>query len=407
MELSEAAKKPKYGFRAPDGETDLLRGLKRLFDFLASYGLSCVLFLILLALTYLGTMYQVENGLYAAQEKYFGSLFLIHWVGGAFPVPLPGGYLVMAVLFANLLCGGIVRARKGWSKLGILLAHLGMCVLLIGAFITYRMAETGYLLLYEGDKTADFESYHDWEIAIAEGTAGTVTEYLIPQSDFVDLTGSRSRTFQVQALPFDLVLTGYVRNAALVPTTKGSGKAVDGKILQSLPLSKENDQNIPGAYIAIQEKSGGKAQEHILAGQARPPLVVTAGEKPWKIELRKKRHPLPFTIALNKFSRELYPGTSIPRVFKSDVTRTDAGITQDCEITMNEPMRHRGYTLFQSSWGPAEAQPGDHLYSVLAVVRNPADRFPLYACLVVTVGLTIHFSIKLLSYLKSTNRKSA
>ena len=82
------------------------------FRFLSSYALSSVLFLLLLLLTYFGTLYQTENGLYAAQQRYFNSLFVVHEAFGVFPLPLPGGYLLLAVLFVNLLLGGLVYARK-------------------------------------------------------------------------------------------------------------------------------------------------------------------------------------------------------------------------------------------------------------------------------------------------------
>ncbi|MCX5757664.1 MAG: cytochrome c biogenesis protein ResB [Candidatus Hydrogenedentes bacterium] len=110
---------------------------------------------------------------------------------------------------------------------------------------------------------------------------------------------------------------------------------------------------------------------------------------------------LPFTIRLDKFTRELYPGTEIAKTYASDVTRTEGEASQAVRIAMNEPMRYRGYTFYQSSWGPPGAGPHDRLYSSLAVVHNPAEQLPVYACYVIALGLTIHFAVKLGKYLRA------
>jgi len=83
------------------------------------------------------------------------------------------------------------------------------------------------------------------------------------------------------------------------------------------------------------------------------------------------------------------------------------GGTEKIRISMNEPLREQGFTFFQASWGPADAKPGDPLYSSFAVVRNPADQWPLYACIVVTVGLVLHFGQKLARYIRAESRRTA
>jgi len=392
----------------------LAAALQKAFRFLASYGLACVLFLLLLVLTYLGTLHQVDHGLYETQQKYFNSAFLVHEAFGFLPVPLPGGYLVVSVLFVNLALGAIVRARKGWSHLGILATHAGICVLLAGSFITYQFADSGHLTLYEGEESSAFESYHEWEIAVAEAGGGEVVEYLIRQDDFAHVGPGQSRDFVFGGVPFVLTLSGYVRNAAPQPATQaGRGKdIVDGFYLLELPPQKEDAANAPGAYAAVSEQGSGAEQRGLLWGHARAPWTVTVAGKTWSVALRKRQRTLgsdgqPFTIKLEKFTRELHPGTNTPRVFRSDVTLTEGGVSRRAEISMNEPLRHRGYALYQSSWGPSNAGPGERLYSTLAVVRNPADQFPLYACVIVTVGLAIHFSRSLVRYVAREGRRAS
>ena len=113
---------------------------------------------------------------------------------------------------------------------------------------------------------------------------------------------------------------------------------------------------------------------------------------------------LPFSVALDEFTVEYHPRTRKPKVFRSDITRIEDDVSQPVKISMNQPMRHKGFTLFQSSWGPPGSRSEDRQYTVLAVVRNPSDHWPLGACIVVAIGLTMAFVHKLVIYLQAQKR---
>jgi hypothetical protein len=66
---------------------------------------------------------------------------------------------------------------------------------------------------------------------------------------------------------------------------------------------------------------------------------------------------------------------------------------------MNEPLRHRGYTFYQSGWGPEGSEEGTPRWSTFSVVRNPADRVPLIGCVVIAAGLLFHFGRKLVLHI--------
>lgn len=381
---------------------------RKVYRFAASYELSCALFALLFLLTFLGTLYQVKNGLYPAREKYFESFFLVHRAFGLVPTPLPGAQLVLVVLFVNLLAGGIVRARKGWSRAGILTAHAGILILLAGAFVSHRLSASGHLTLYENESADAFESYDEWEIGVSEASvAGPVTEYIIRERDFAG-RGNGSRTFRFGGLPFELTLSGYAPDAVLGPASpyaEGADPSAGDRLLEPIAPRPERERRRPGVYARAID-AGGSAQEGVLWAGARGPWTFPAGGRQWAVSLRKRRWPLSFTIRLDKFTRELHPGTSMPRAFTSDVTRIENGVSQQARISMNAPLRHEGYTFYQSSWGPPDAGPGDPLYSTLAVVRNPVEQVPLYACVVITAGLLLHFIQKLFRYLRAESLKA-
>ena len=139
----------------------------RALELLSSLGLSCVLLLFLGLLTWLGTLEQVEYGLFDVQKRYFESFFLLHSFG---PVtfPLPGANLVLTLLFINLMVGGVLRLRRGAATIGVLTTHLGIALLLVAGFVKMYYSQDGHLTLYPTEQSNEFQSYYRWEIAVSE-----------------------------------------------------------------------------------------------------------------------------------------------------------------------------------------------------------------------------------------------
>lgn len=76
---------------------------------------------------------------------------------------------------------------------------------------------------------------------------------------------------------------------------------------------------------------------------------------------------LPFRVSLIDFDSQTYPGSRMPATYESRVRIDDpeAGVFFRT-ISMNRPLHHRGYTLFQSSYVDGEPQT-----SILSVARAP------------------------------------
>ncbi len=379
------------------------------YKFLSSFGFACIILILLMILTFLGTFEQVDYGIYEVQQKYFNSIFLVHYLFNKFPIPLPGGGLLLSLLFINLILGGFVRIKKHQSKVGILITHFGIALIIVSSYITYAFSIDGYLTLYENQQSDKFLSYYEWEVMIVEPTSKSqYREFIIPGKHFKHLQGSRNQRFQSSSLPFDIELKLFMPNAQPLP--KGpvfnvSVPVIDGYFLNQLRSQKEAEQNVAGIYISVIPKDDDEIKEGILWGMERFPYTVELDGKIWSFHLRPRSWQLPFTVKLDKFTRELHPGTAIAKVFMSDITKIEDGVSQEQKITMNEPLRHKGYTLFQASWGPGNAKPGDPLFSTFAVVRNPADKYPVYACIIISVGLLVHFLQKLVKYIRTENLK--
>lgn len=417
-----------------------MKAFKKLFAILSSFGFAAILLVFLTLLTWLGTLEQVEHGLFETQKKYFESIFLVHkfdlrlpwitdgsfeWAHVAFPLPLPGVYLLLSLLLLNLVCGGIVRMRKDRARLGILIAHLGIVLMLVAGFVKYRFSIDGQMTLWPNETKNQFASYFEWELTIHEAVPeGKVAELAIPDHEWADQLDDGAVTFTSDALPFDVVVESWLKNCWVArkgPNFQGDSVVIDGYVLMKSPLEAEAESNLAGMAVALREKSGGRTTEALLWGGTdlvrdtsplpqRPPLLpatVAAGGKQWLLALRHRRFDLPFSVRLEKFTVEMHPRTNEPAVFQSDVTKIEASGSQPVKISMNEPLRHHGFTLFQTNWGPQNDPNAPVHWSQFAVVNNPSDQWPKWSCYIIAVGLLYHFSMKLMKYVKSENRLAA
>ncbi len=391
--------------------------LSAIVGVLSSFGMACVLFLFLAVLTYCGTLEQVELGLFEVQKKYFESVFLVHWLFDRVPVPLPGVYLLLILLAVNLTLGGVVRLRKGARTIGVLIGHLGILLMLLAGFVKLKFSDDGQMTLYENQSSAEFQSYFEWEIAIADSKAqnGSFREWRIDGPDFLGRPKGKTTTFTSADLPFDLVVVDSEPNSRVEPASEDMPKSriVDGYYLLPRRLEKTAEVNVAGASIALRDKGTGVVRNALLLGlemfpkYAPDPFYFDCQGRRFAIVLRHRRFPLPFTVELNKATRELHPRTMTASKYASDITKIENGVRQPIHISMNEPLRHKGYTFFQTTMGPENAPPGARLYSGFAVVRNPSDHWPLYSCIVIATGLLIHFSQKLYRHLKAEARSRA
>ena len=361
-----------------------------------SLGLSCTLLAFLGLLTWLGTLEQTRSGLYEVQRKYFESFVLLHDIG-PFSLPLPGANLVLSLLACNLIVGGVLRLRKNRSTAGILVAHLGILLLLVGGFVKWRFSSDGQITLYEGQRADYFNDAYRYELSIVEHLeSGERFEYRVPQETLA--RGAASVGLIHQDLPFTLEATHFARNTLVQrkgPMFDVQVPVLDGFFLQQEQPAVAAETNIAGAYLKLSDSTSGEVQQAMVWGAQAQPWTAKSGGRTFTFDLRRERHDLPFALQLDDFTKVDHPGTAMPLSFTSDVTVNESGSERALRISMNEPLRSQGLVVYQASWGPQGARPGTQLFSTFAVVRNPADRLPLCACIVIACGLLWHFGRKL------------
>ncbi len=393
-------------------------------DFLSSFKLATVLILLLMMLTWLATLEQVKEGLHATLNKYFTiqQFFVLcnletDWLDVPLVIPLPGGWWVLALLFVNLLIGGIIRARKTPKKIFIFIAHCGILLMVLSAAVTQFYEERGTMDFFEGQTSNVAQDYYEHVIEVAEHTNGNPTEFnVIRGKNFMDLTAGEKRTVRLPNLPFDLELRRYavdseVRSAAMLPPADKQ-PVIDGYYIFPKKSNENAELNVGACYAKILPKSGGDVTECILTSQisdpngiTRPAFTVRVDGRVFTVDMRKFLWVMPFSVRLDRAVAKYYPNTNKPESFESTVTRLENNTEAVAEIRMNEPMRYEGMTFYQRMMGRRQAASDSTPYSQLEVVRNPADKWPEYALYVVTVGLVMHFLLRLVLTIKSTLKR--
>ena len=380
----------------------------RVFAFFASYGLAIVVLSFLLLITFLGTLAQKDMGLLDSQRLYFDSWGLIHdfKMGDVvLPVPLPGGGLLMVILFINMLCGAVIRIRKGWRTIGVLISHLAIMFMLVAGFVSFLYKSEGAMPLFEGQASDQYQSYHQRIIEIRRFDAagkGEDTALIIPMSHFSDLGPGKARDFFAKDLPFEIQVTGYQRNANIVQAEDGEVGAIDGYRIQPVKLAKEDEANVSAAEITIKPKEG-TPQKTLLWEGALAPYTFKAGDHSYTFALSRMKWKLPFAIRLEDFQRELHPGTMKAKKYTSHVTKITNGKEDPLVVTMNVPVRDQGYVVYQASFSTGTS--GEQ--SVFTVVKNPSDQWPLWSCVAVSIGLIIHFVMHLVRFLSRALKPKA
>lgn len=375
-------------------------------DFFVSLKLTVVLLVAGLLLVFFATLDQVHLGVWGIQQKWFHSLFVLHYFGDV-PVPIfPGGYLIGGLLLINLISAHFYRFKFTWRKTGIQLAHAGLILLLLGELLSGILQRDFHLRLTEGETKNYAESSRLNELAIIETTDPKFDDVVAIPEKLLE----RGKEFQHPRLPFRVVVREFFPNSVLQlrsastttppPATQGIGPRTS---LIPVPVTyKQDDQNMPSAVIELISAEGSLGTWLATTFVADSQVVTYAG-RTWRLGLRPARLYQPFSLTLLKVTHDVYLGTDIPKNFSSRVRITAPEGREDREVLiyMNNPLRYGGLTFYQYQMD------SEHASSVLQVVRNPSWLMPYISCVLITLGLVIQFCIHLVGFVTKRRRLPA
>jgi hypothetical protein len=406
--------------------------IMRVLHTLASLRITVVLFSLSFVLVFCGTLAQTQSGIWTAVADYFRSFYV--WIpfqlfvkfaqvffgldekmriGGSFP--FPGGLTLGIALLVNLLAAHAVRFRLTWKRSGILLTHIGVLLLLVGEGITGQYAVEARMTLAEGETVnfVDVSNGHDELAFIDRSEKDKETVIVVP-----DWKLKKGGTISDDLLPVDIRVLEYMKNSELQPIREISDKykdiftTEDGMHYALVPRAegagvKSEREDAAAVRVEFLKKGTGESLgKHMLALWFYPnyfrrlfpiaPQKLTVDDKTYDLEFRPKRVYKDYSITLNKFTHEVYMGTDKPKDFRSTVQLVDAsrGVDRQVDIYMNSPLRHAGETFYQSSF--LDEDKG----TVLQVVYNPAWTLPYLSCIIVGLGLIVHFGLHLYGFMQ-------
>ena len=362
---------------------------------LTVFCLACAMILV-----FVGTLDQVNIGVYEAENRYFKSFFLYFTLpGSVLRIPwFPGGYLVGGLLLLNLIAAHLARFRFSWKKAGILVLHSGVILLLLGQLFTSLFQVESQLRLNQGEtKNYSVSYYHD-ELAVIDTSSPDFDQvFSIPDSQLYK--GHKVR-LPVDSLEVDI--DEYFTNSVLVAPDRLPSS--NDPHLQIGPMAvsvrrertyKEDERNLPSAAVSVWNGGSKVGSWNLTAGFARP-AEFQAGGKNYQIVLRPKRLYKPFAIQLVQFSHDRYAGTDIPKNFSSRVRLLDPSHHEDREtlIYMNNPLRYEGMSFYQSGFDNNDTT------TILQVVQNPSWLIPYISCALIALGMLIQFGMHLISFVR-------
>jgi len=362
---------------------------------------------------------------------------LVMFIGAAFvawfhnsPVPgmvltSNGGYagvlplmLLGAVVYSPMVAGCVITFGK---RAGIILIHSALILLLVGEAVTANTAIETQMPIYEGTAVSWAHDIREVELAVIDPSDSAFDKTVVFPQSLLKRSARTGQRLSHPDLPFEFVVDRYLGQSQLMPITPGSqfkasathGFGISYAVVASTVATGVNTDkaiDVPSAVISL--TTGGaslgrylvsphfQTDSHLVVGQD-----VRIDGKIYQVFLRFRRYYRPYSMHLIAFHHDLYPGTSVPRNFSSDIRLVDPDkhVDREVKIYMNHPLRYSGETYFQSSWIPGARAGDPDRGTVLMVVRNPGWTIPYIACAMGAIGMTLQFGSGLVGFLRRRN----
>lgn len=198
--------------------------------------------------------------------------------------------------------------------------------------VGYESPQTNFQFINRGDK---LYLASDRPIEIRSMTGGE-TEFVKP-NDTIE-----AQTMQLYAIDaYLLLIKNFYKHAISTVSQDASGNAPEDAVV----LELSDGSNKQTVHVFGRHGIEG-APQNISVGNSM--LELSYGAIPYY---------LPFTLKLNDFQMEKYPGSESPSSFASELTLIDneKNVNRNVRVFMNNTLNYRGYKFFQSSYDQDEA----------------------------------------------------
>ncbi|MDR2081787.1 MAG: cytochrome c biogenesis protein CcsA [Campylobacteraceae bacterium] len=241
--------------------------------------------------------------------------------------------------------------------------------------------EAEEVILHEGDAVESKNTIFTFNKKI-ENASKPLVRFIMQEGEFSLITSEDLSWFKMS-------------DAALGKYKKGEKEPFDDKRLYTI-----NGTNFAARYIGLKGKEKlvsaevtpqtsvmytdaviatltykDISKELILRGRGRgysgTPAHTTIDDTMFLLGWGSVEFTLPFSIYLNDFQLERYPGSRSPSSYASEITLNDGNFTMDYRIYMNHVLDYKGYRFFQAFYDEDEGG------TILSVNKDPG-KIPTY-----------------------------
>ena len=278
------------------------------------------------------------------------------------------------LILTTLNMTGIIFKYKMWKNKARFIFHSAFAIILIGAGVTRYIGYEGIIQIKEGSTENRMTSLEPYlQVTIENNGKTYYKEY---QKEFTTLFKSLNNFRHTITFDSKKIIINY---KDFIMAKKAQDKM--GLLTLDVTYNEETYK------IKLQGKRGQK-------GFSR---TFTLGDTILTLEYGSKILVLPFSIKLNDFQLDRYPGSMAPSSYASEVTVfKEDGSNYDYRIFMNKTLHQGNFLFFQSSYFP------DETGTVLSVNNDPG-KWPTYlGYFLLSIGLILNFFDKKSRFWKLT-----
>lgn len=268
-----------------------------------------------------------------------------------------------ALILTTINLIGIIIRFKMWKSRPKFIFHSAFVIILIGAGITRYVGYEGIMQIPEGQTENRMISGEPYlQVTIQDGDKTYYQEYQKEFTSFLSDVNKFSHKISFGEKTVDVNYKNFI--FAKKDTAKMGLLVVDVTI-----DGKTQEIKLPGL----------RGQQGVQRDLIFDNVIV-------KLEYGSKIVQLPFSIRLNDFQLDRYPGSMSPSSYASEVTVIEEnGKSYDYRIFMNRTLSEGNFLFFQSSYFP------DETGTVLSVNNDPG-KWPTYlGYFLLTLGLVLNF----------------
>jgi len=296
--------------------------------------------------------------------------------------------LVLLLLAVNLIGQLFILKLYKIRKLPVFMFHIAFIIMIFGAGITRYFGWEGTIYIREGEEQNICYSNNKYIGYTIKDNKGAIISSQFEKYSMTSVSADNYKeNISINNKDYELSLARIIPNADEVISEKGTIKAV----------AINPDERNTGQNAFIFNLTYGNESKTVYLWDMYSKRVATAScqidGNEVELSYGSKSILLPFSIKLNNFILDRYPGSNSPMGYKSDVVLIDSkeDIEKPFMIYMNNVLKYKGYRFYQSSYDT------DEKGTILSVNHDMAGMIVTYT------GYALLFFFIILSLL---NRKA-